>query len=143
MRSVTLVPESHKDLLQRPLFGHLATVRPDGSAQSNPVWFIWEGAIIRFSFSTQSQKHRNVLANPDVALSIHDPDDPYRYIELRGAIENIEPDPDDGAFFMQLNARYDGPFTASLYPADGGVYTMRPTRISLQDPSGLLPEDRL
>jgi len=129
---MTTIPPSHRDLLERPLFGHLATIRPDGTAQSNPVWYLWDGTTLRFSFSTKQQKHRNVEANPSVALSIHDPDEPYRYLEIRGVIETVEPDPDGGTFFMELNARYNGPFGKSLYPADGAVYTMRPTATSKQ-----------
>ncbi|MFJ5531280.1 pyridoxamine 5'-phosphate oxidase family protein [Streptomyces sp. NPDC093261] len=41
--STLLVPESHRDLLTRPLFGHLATIRPDGRPQANPMWFAWRG----------------------------------------------------------------------------------------------------
>lgn len=129
---VTRIPESHLDLLTRPLFGHLATIRPDGTAQSNPVWYVWDGHVVKFSFSTRQQKHRNVTAHRHVALSIHDPDSPYRYLEIRGEIENIAADPHDGEFFMSLNDRYDGPFAASLYPADGAIYSLRPTATSHQ-----------
>lgn len=129
---MTDIPRSHRDLLTRPLFGHLATIRPDGSAQANPVWYVWDEEVVKFTFSTRQQKHRNVLANPHVALSIQDPDDPYRYLEVRGVIESVEPDPNGGEFFMELNSRYSGPFTESLYPTDGGVYTMRPTGTSRQ-----------
>jgi PPOX class probable F420-dependent enzyme len=129
---MTTIPESHKDLLERALFGHLATIRPDGTAQSNPVWYVWDGEVVKFSFSTKQQKHRNVVANPSVALSIQDPDDPYRYLEVRGVIDSIDDDPNGGEFFMELNERYNGPFTESLYPADGGIYTMRITGSSKQ-----------
>lgn len=96
------------------------------------MWYSWDGDVVRFTFSTRQQKHRNVSADPHVALSIHDPDNPYRYLEVRGVIESIEPDPNDGEFFLQLNSRYAGPFTESLYPADGGIYTMRPNGVSKQ-----------
>lgn len=129
---MTAIPPSHQDLLERPLFGHLATIRPDGTAQSNPVWYVWDGETLKFSFSTKQQKHRNVESNPSVALSIHDPDEPYRYLEVRGVIDTVEPDPDGGTFFMRLNSRYNGPFTESIYPAYGAIYTMRPTATSKQ-----------
>ncbi|MBH0777330.1 PPOX class F420-dependent oxidoreductase [Nocardia bovistercoris] len=129
---MTVIPESHTDLLTRPLFGHLATIRPDGTAQSNPVWYIWDGEVVQFTFSTKQQKHRNVLTNPHVALSIQDPEDPYRYLEVRGIVETVDPDPNGGEFFMKLNTHYNGPFTESLYPTEGGIYTMRPTSTSKQ-----------
>jgi hypothetical protein len=41
---MTLIPASHQDLLTRPLFAHLATIRPDGTPQANPMWFAWDGS---------------------------------------------------------------------------------------------------
>ena len=81
------VPDGFEDLLDRPLFGHLATTRPDGTAQVNPMWFDWDGSRLRFTHTTKRQKYRNVTANPAVAMSIHDPDNPYRYLEVRVVVE--------------------------------------------------------
>lgn len=50
----TVLPESHLDLLTRPLFGHLATTRPDGTPQVNPMWFSWDGAF----FLTLADRYR-------------------------------------------------------------------------------------
>jgi PPOX class probable F420-dependent enzyme len=106
------VPDTHRDLLERPLFCHLATLRPDGSPQANPMWFAWDGTHLRFTTTSTRQKHRNVTADPRVSISINDPDRPYRYLELRGRVTTIEPDP-TAAFFAELAARYeldvDGP----------------------------------
>lgn len=106
------VPATHADLLERPLFAHLATLRPDGSPQANPMWFAWDGTHLRFTTSTRRRKHRNVTADPRVSISINDPEQPYRYLELRGRVTAIEPDP-GAAFFAELAARYslalDGP----------------------------------
>jgi PPOX class probable F420-dependent enzyme len=99
------VPDSHRDLLDRPLFCHLATLRPDGSPQANPMWFLWDGTHLRFTTTSTRQKHRNVTADPRVAISVNDPDQPYRYLEVRGRVTAIEPDP-EGAFFIDLAARY-------------------------------------
>ena len=100
-----LVPASHADLLERPLFAHFATLRPDGRIQSNPVWYSWDGRRIRISTSTPRQKYKNVRADGRASLSIHDPEQPYRYLELRGRISEIEPD-GQGAFFDELAGRY-------------------------------------
>lgn len=130
--SASLVPDSHRDLLERPLTAHLATIRPDGRPQVNPMWFDWDGEFLYFTNTTVRQKYRNVTANPQVAVSIADPDQPYRYLEVRGVVERIEPDP-TGAFFLTLADRYattfDGP------PADAEhrvVYVVRPTGTSRQ-----------
>ena len=100
-----VVPGSHRDLLERPLFAHLATIRPDGRLQSNPMWYRWDGRTVRMTTSTPRQKYRNVIANHRAAISIHDPDQPYRYLELRGRIVAVEPDP-EGGFFDALADRY-------------------------------------
>ena len=44
---VPQVPTSHRDLLERPLIAHVATVRTDGGPQTNPMWFGWDGERIR------------------------------------------------------------------------------------------------
>jgi PPOX class probable F420-dependent enzyme len=129
---VTIIPENYRDLLERPLFAHLATIRPDTTPQVNPMWFQWDGEFLRFTHTTRRFKHKNILENPAVAISINDPDRPYRYLEVRGTVERIEPDP-KADFFLELAARYgmelDGP------PADAPdrvVYFVRPTATSAQ-----------
>lgn len=129
---ISTIPESHTDLLERPLFGHLATIRPDGTAQVNPMWFEWDGTFLKFTNTTRRKKYRNVTRNPSVAMSVHDPDRPYRYLEVRGVVEKIERDP-DAAFFMRLADRYglelDSP------PADAAdrvIYYVRPVSTSQQ-----------
>ena len=57
-----MIPDEYADLLDRPLFGHLATIRPDGTPQVNPMWFSWDGTHLRFTNTTHRQKHRNVTA---------------------------------------------------------------------------------
>jgi PPOX class probable F420-dependent enzyme len=103
------VPDAYADLLERLLYAHLATTRSDGTVQVNPMWFDWDGERLRFTVTTKRQKYRNVKSHPQVARSIADPDNPYRYLEVRGAVEEIEPDPAAG-FFMHLNNRYGLPF---------------------------------
>jgi PPOX class probable F420-dependent enzyme len=100
-------PESHGDLLKRALFGHLATVRPDGSPQSSVMWFDWDGEVLRFTHTRTRQKFRNFTAEPRVALSIHDPDDEYRMLEVRGRVEAIDDDP-GGEFYRRTAQRYGG-----------------------------------
>lgn len=124
------VPQGFEDLLDRPMFGHLATTRPDGTVQVNPMWFDWDGSRLRFTHTTYRQKYRNVTAHPEVAMSIHDPDNPYRYLEVRGVVEEIVPDP-TAAFYLKLNDRYSGPLT-EVPPdaADRVVLVVRPTLYS-------------
>jgi PPOX class probable F420-dependent enzyme len=106
------VPASHRALLEEPNYAHLATVRPDGSPQSSVMWFGWDGERARFTHTTTRQKFRNFTHEPRVSFSVIDPANPYRFIEVRGVVESIEPDP-DGTFYRSLMVRYgiDAPIT--------------------------------
>lgn len=99
-------PASHADLLERPLFAHLATVRPDGAPQSSVMWFAWDGSRLRLTHTTTRQKYVNLRREPRVALSIADPDDEYRFLEVRGTVESIEDDDADASFYQSLQRRY-------------------------------------
>lgn len=126
------VPDGYESLLDRPLYGHLATVRPDGSPQVNAMWFAWDSQVLRFTHTNKRQKFRNVSAKPAVAMSVIDPDNPYRYLEVRGVVEEIVPDP-TGAFYLELNDRYDGPLTEPpADKADRVILVVRPTGFSKQ-----------
>jgi PPOX class probable F420-dependent enzyme len=105
MASSTL-PSSHADLLQRPTFAHLATVRPDGSPQSSVMWFAWDGEHIRMTHTTTRQKFANLAAEPRVAISITDPEDGYRFLEVRGRVVGIVDDDADASFYKSLQHRY-------------------------------------
>lgn len=102
-----LIPESHSDILDKKAFASVATIGPNGEPQNNPVWFEWDGSHIRFSLTTTRQKYRNTRADRRVALSILDPDDPYRYLEIRGVVADVEDDP-DLAFINSMALKYLG-----------------------------------
>jgi PPOX class probable F420-dependent enzyme len=130
---MTVIPDSHADLLTRPLFAHLATIRPDGTPQVNPMWFAWDGTHVRFTNTRTRRKYRNVTLEPRVAMSINDPEKPYRYLEVRGRVERIEPDP-DAKFFAELADRY-GLDLGGQPPADAAdrvVLVVRPEAVSYQ-----------
>lgn len=100
------VPISHRDLLHAP-FATLATVGPTGRPQMSTVCFLAsEERSVRLSLNATRQKALNMIANPRVALHIIDPEQPFRYLELRGDAR-MEPD-DDYAFADRLGAKYDG-----------------------------------
>jgi PPOX class probable F420-dependent enzyme len=75
-----------KRLIDGPNFAHLATVMPDGSPQSAPVWVTREGDRILVGTSEDSLKGKNTRRDPRVALSIVDVQDPYREAQLRGRV---------------------------------------------------------
>ena len=106
MTSATqVIPESHADILQQKVLAHVATIGPNGEPQNNPVWFDTQDGYIRFSQTTTRQKIRNLQRDPRVALSFVDENNPYRYLEIRGTVERIDPDP-DYAFINSMAKKY-------------------------------------
>ena len=83
-----------KALLDRPNFVHLATLMPDGSPQSVPVWVGREGELVLICTGDNSLKARNTQRDPRVALSVIDFHDPYQEAQLRGRVVARRPDPD-------------------------------------------------
>jgi PPOX class probable F420-dependent enzyme len=104
-----LVPDSHRDLLDTNGFAFLATTGPDAAPQVNPTWYRWDPTTERLlvSLTTARQKYRNLRRDPRLAVCIPDPTNPYRYLELRGVAERIEPDR-DRRFINALTKRYVG-----------------------------------
>jgi PPOX class probable F420-dependent enzyme len=81
------IPDKFLDLLQqKKAFAHLATVMPDGSPQVTPVWFDYTNGKVRVNSAKGRVKTRNMKEGAAVALSILDPDNPYRYIQIRGRV---------------------------------------------------------
>ncbi|BCL81936.1 putative pyridoxamine 5'-phosphate oxidase [Ktedonobacteria bacterium brp13] len=90
---MTTVPEQYKDILNSKSVAHIATIGPKGEPQSTPVWFGWDGEHILFSLTKGRQKYHNLLRDPQIALSITDPQEIHRYLEIRGTVERIDEDP--------------------------------------------------
>ncbi len=84
------IPDSHADLLEVRLLGQLATVDSGNRPQVNPVWFLWEDGHLLLSIKPETKKYRNLRGNPAVALSVLDPGNSFRYIELRGEAIDFE-----------------------------------------------------
>jgi PPOX class probable F420-dependent enzyme len=85
----TTIPSEFRDLLEKKAFANLATVMPDGSPQVTPVWFDFDGSHIRVNSAKGRVKDKNMRRNGQVALAILDPENPYRYLALRGVVEEI------------------------------------------------------
>ncbi|CAN5688459.1 PPOX class F420-dependent oxidoreductase [soil metagenome] len=101
------IPEGYGDLLETNALIHVATIGPDGEPQSNPVWFDWDGEYIKFSQTKTRQKYRNVERDPRIAVSIVDPENPYRYLEVRGEVTEVEEDPNND-FINAMAMKYLG-----------------------------------
>ena len=83
------IPEKFMDLVRQPAFANLATLMKDGSPHVTPVWFDYDGSFVRVNSAVGRVKDRNMRNNPRVALSIMDPQNPYRYLEIRGRVTEI------------------------------------------------------
>lgn len=101
------IPASHVDLLERPLLASFATTLPNGTPQVTAVWFNYDGAHIHVNTAAGRLKDRAVRAKPYVALMVVDPEDPYRYIQVRGPVVEIT---EEGAaeHINDLSHRYTG-----------------------------------
>jgi PPOX class probable F420-dependent enzyme len=86
------VPAEYKGIFTGKAFIHLATRMPDGSPQVSPVWVDLEGDQIVVNSAKGRLKDRNMRADPRVAVSVTDPDNPYRSVMIRGRVVKITED---------------------------------------------------
>jgi PPOX class probable F420-dependent enzyme len=83
------IPDQYKDLFSKKAFANLATVMPDGTPQVTPVWVDYDGQHVLVNSARGRQKDKNMRRDSSVALSIMDPDNPYRYLEVRGKVTDV------------------------------------------------------
>ncbi len=83
------IPENFLDLFTKKAYAHLATLMPDGSPQTTPVWLDYQDGFILVNSARGRQKDRNIRRDPRVAISILDPENPYRYLQVRGRVVEI------------------------------------------------------
>jgi PPOX class probable F420-dependent enzyme len=101
------IPENFRDIFAKKAFAHLATVGRDGAPQVTPVWVDYDGTHVRINTARGRAKDKNLQRNPKVALSAQDPDNPYRYVQVRGrVVEMTEKDAD--AHIDALSKKYTG-----------------------------------
>ena len=99
------IPENFRDIFAKKAFAHLATVGRDGAPQVTPVWVDYDGTHVRINTARGRVKDKNLQRNPKVALSAQDPDNPYRYVQVRGrVVEMTEKDAD--AHIDALSKKY-------------------------------------
>ena len=84
------IPENFLDLLtSKKAFANIATVMKDGSPQVTPIWFDYTDGKIRVNTARGRVKSRTMREGVPVALAVMDPDNPYRYIQIRGRVSRI------------------------------------------------------
>jgi PPOX class probable F420-dependent enzyme len=101
------IPKDYLDLFAKPAFAHLATLMQDGSPQVTPVWVDYDGTYVLFNSAVGRVKDKNVRRDPRVAMAIQDPENPYRYLQVRGRVVEITQDGAD-AHINKLSQKYLG-----------------------------------
>lgn len=126
----SIIPDEFRDIFDKKAFGHLATVMKNGTPQVTPVWCDYDGTYVRINTAKGRLKDKNMRRNPHVAISFQDPDNPYRYMTVRGDIVEVD---EKGAdeHIDSLAKKYMGqdkyPFRA---PGEVRVtYKIRPDRV--------------
>ena len=102
-----VIPEKYLDLFASKTFANLATLMPDGGPQVTPVWVDFDGSHVIVNSARGRQKDENMRRNPDVSLAMTDPQNPYRYLEVRGRVVEITEEGAD-AHIDKLAQKYLG-----------------------------------
>src|SRR4029434_3724312 len=124
------IPHQYKDLFNKVAFAHLATLMPDGSPQVTPVWFDLDGSHIRVNSAKGRVKGKKLRRNKEVALSIADPDNPYRHLAVQGEVVEITEQGAD-AHINALAKKYLGKDQYPFRPPGEVrvIYKIRPDRV--------------
>jgi PPOX class probable F420-dependent enzyme len=125
------IPDKYRDLFTKRAFASLATLMPDGSPQVTPVWVDLEGDLVLVNTARGRQKDKNMRRDPRVAMAIIDPENPYRYLEIRGRIAEITEEGAD-AHIDKMAKKYLG---ADKYPyrqpsETRVIFKIQPERVS-------------
>lgn len=109
------IPDQFLDLFSKPAFAHLATLMSDGSPQLSPLWVDYDGKYILINTAKGRIKEKNMRRDNRVAIEVQDPDNPYRYILVRGKI--VE-ETEDGAreHIDKLSIKYTGNLYQGMTP---------------------------
>lgn len=123
------LPEGYLDLFEKRSFAYLSTLMPSGSPQVTPVWVDYDGTHVLVNSARGRQKDRNMRGRPQVALCIADPDNPYRYLAVRGTVVTVT---EEGAteHIDRLAGRYTGRDRYVGPPGTRVIYKIRPERVS-------------
>jgi PPOX class probable F420-dependent enzyme len=124
------IPPQFLDLFEKRAFGHLATIMPDGSPHVTPVWVDYDGRFILVTSTKGSQKDHNMRRDGHVAIDVQDPENPYRYLLVRGLVIEIF---EEGAaeYFDKLNMKYLGVSNPGKDPNWArAVYKIEPIKVA-------------
>ncbi len=129
---MAVIPAEYEDLIQwdTKAFAQLALTLADGTPHVSPIWFDWDGTHIVVNTARGRVKDRVMRRKPAVALAISDPRDPYRYILIRGRVDE---ETEEGADEMirRLSEKYTGNHAFTGQPGEVRVtYKILPERVT-------------
>jgi PPOX class probable F420-dependent enzyme len=123
MAAMAELPPEIRTMFEKPNYGHLATLMPDGSPASVALWVGMEGDRIVFFTQESSAKARNLARDPRVAISMIDRDNPYRTARVRGRVVATR----EGDAALEVIDRIARKFTGNDFPMrDGVVFEVEP-----------------
>jgi PPOX class probable F420-dependent enzyme len=105
--AATEIPDEFHPLLQSTAVAFVSTIGKHGEPQITPQWFLWDGQRVRISIVEGRQKLRNLRRDPRISVLITDPAKPTFYVELRGRIGELVPDP-EFALESAIATKYTG-----------------------------------
>lgn len=129
------IPTSHRELLDGPVIAALGTLMPDSTIQVTPVWCSYDGTHVIVNGTADRQKHRNMVERPNVTLMLFDPQDQFRYLEIRGVVEEITAE-GCGESMNELALLYTGKpkrYGVEAPPREVSeriLYKIKPTRVN-------------
>ena len=125
---MTALSDLAKRLIDEKTFAVVSTVNPDGSPQSSVIWIKREGDTVVFSTIRGRRKTRNLERDPRVSVTLYDPADPYRYVEVRGSVSLAEEGGPE--LIEELSQKYDGAPFREGNPANVRVVVrVTPTKV--------------
>ncbi|WP_328322647.1 PPOX class F420-dependent oxidoreductase [Kribbella sp. NBC_00382] len=126
------IPVAFHELLDSTAVAFVSTLGKQGEPQTTPLWFLWDGGAVHISLVEGRQKLRNLRRDPRITLVVVDPARPTHYIELRGTITDLTPDP---ALKLEraIAEKYTGDWT-DIEPPGTPRYatTIRPAKFTTQ-----------
>ncbi|MCO6449801.1 MAG: PPOX class F420-dependent oxidoreductase [Caldilineales bacterium] len=137
------IPDAHKDLVEGAVYAVLTTVAPNGQPENTVIWCSWDGEHVLVNTADGRRKADNIKRNPRVALTAVDPQNPFRWVDIRGVVESVEEDDDFSninkhCFIYTGNEEYYG----SVQPAEMKgqekrlVFNIKPERVLVFPPPG-------
>jgi PPOX class probable F420-dependent enzyme len=88
------IPSEVLPLLESTAVAFVSTIGPRGEPQTTPLWYLWRDGRVWISLVEGRQKLRNLRRDPRISVVVVDPADPTWYVELRGRVDALTPDPD-------------------------------------------------